>query len=612
MKHGAANMFSWRKITIAFLFLCLLLSAYRIGPFPYSESRIAQGGFTEYWELTLKPFFSAAFQPAFFDQNPNLPADATPFWLRLLDQLAATFRYALVAMSLAVPTGLLLGFIASTAWWPKGAGGKWVKALMLPLNILVRLLMTLMRSIHELIWAIIFLLALGDEPLTACVALALPFAGTLGKVFSEILDEQQQHARNQLASSGAGSVQAFICSLLPQSLPDIITYSLYRFECALRSSAVLGFIGIETIGKLMKDSFDNLYYREVWTELYLLIAVIILVDVIGGKVRHRLRSIPPRLRSLPELESMSKRRQIRTLKRHAPRWKLPRVVAVTLATLVLISWLPHLLMLDAKPLIGNNANSFTEQRMGLALEMFTPKPVRESGSWDGASAWTDTLWQTRGKEALLNSISIATIAIILAVLFATFLLPFATRSLAKLRALSLPMGHDARAKNFGWKTIGFTTRSGFILTRAVPEYIIAYILIGLIGISAWPLIAALVIHNIGILGRLWGEVSENHTEHNPRQLMASGAGRIQVFAASYLPESFNRFLMYFFYRWETCVRDTTVLGMLGFASLGFEIKQSRGFFNAYDQMLYFVLLGAAVIFIADFLSVAFRAVLRKA
>ena len=82
-----------------------------------------------------------------------------------------------------------------------------------PIQISVRLLTTLMRSIHELIWAILFLAALGHEPITACVALALPFTGTLAKVFSEIIDEQSVLARDhphRVRSRAAASIPHFL------------------------------------------------------------------------------------------------------------------------------------------------------------------------------------------------------------------------------------------------------------------------------------------------------------------------------------------------------------------------------------------------------------------
>ena len=153
------------------------------------------------------------------------------------------------------------------------------------------------------------------------------------------------------------------------------------------------------------------------------------------------------------------------------------------------------------------------------------------------------------------------------------------------------------------------TRMLFVLTRAVPEYILAFLLIALLGLQAWPLILALAVHNFGILGRLWGEVIENADGNAARQAIAAGKGRFATFATILLPAVFNRFLIYFFYRWETCIKDATVLGMLGILTLGKLIILSKGFF--WDQMLFFVLLGSSVILIGDFLSTFVRRRLRN-
>jgi phosphonate transport system permease protein len=150
--------------------------------------------------------------------------------------------------------------------------------------------MSLLRSIHELIWALLILSAIGVSPLAGMVALALPFSGTLGKVFSELIDEEARDAAAALKAIGHRPVQTFLCGTLPAALPNLITYSFYRFECALRSSAVLGFVGIETIGLYIELSHEEFYYREVWTYLYLLLALIVLVDFWGAGIRKRLNS----------------------------------------------------------------------------------------------------------------------------------------------------------------------------------------------------------------------------------------------------------------------------------------------------------------------------------
>jgi phosphonate transport system permease protein len=148
-----------------------------------------------------------------------------------------------------------------------------------------------------------------------------------------------------------------------------------------------------------------------------------------------------------------------------------------------------------------------------------------------------------------------------------------------------------------------------VLTRAVPEYIYAFLLVALLGPSAWPLVLALALHNVGILGRLWGEVTENERPEAAAQLARVGASRWEVYVGGLVPTAFNRFLLFFFYRWETCVREATILGMLGISSLGYHISIARNFLN-YDQMLFFVLLGAAVIILGDVVSDVLRRRLR--
>ena len=152
-----------------------------------------------------------------------------------------------------------------------------------------RFVMSFARSIHELIWALLILSALGVSPLAGIVALSIPFAGTLGKVFSELIDEETRSSAAALKAIGHRPLQTFLTGILPRALPNLVTYSFYRFECALRASAVLGFVGIETIGLYIQLSHEEFYYREVWTYFYLLLAMIVLVDLWGAAIRKRLQ-----------------------------------------------------------------------------------------------------------------------------------------------------------------------------------------------------------------------------------------------------------------------------------------------------------------------------------
>ena len=238
------------------------------------------------WERT-GAFFKAALNPAFDYQDENVPDDAPPIWIKGLHGLFLTLKFAFGGMSLAIPAALLMGFFGSSSWWPDQRG-RVLDVVLRTVFVSFRFLMSLLRSIHELIWALLILSAFGVSPLAGMVALALPFSGTLGKVFSELIDEETRDAATALKASGHRSVQTFLVGTLPAALPNLITYSFYRFECALRSSAVLGFVGIETIGLYIELSHEEFYYREVWTYFYLLLGLIVLVDFWGAGIRARL------------------------------------------------------------------------------------------------------------------------------------------------------------------------------------------------------------------------------------------------------------------------------------------------------------------------------------
>ena len=144
-----------------------------------------------------------------------------------------------------------------------------------------------MRSVHELLWAVLFLVAFGLNTASAVLAIAIPYTGTLAKVFSEMLDEAPRDSAAGLRAAGAAPVQVFLHGILPRALPDMTAYAFYRYECAIRSSAILGFFGYQTLGYYLRASFENLHYREVWTYLYVLLALVLVLEVWSARLRER-------------------------------------------------------------------------------------------------------------------------------------------------------------------------------------------------------------------------------------------------------------------------------------------------------------------------------------
>ncbi len=242
-----------------------------------------------------KRFFAGALAPALDYEGSFVPPDAPPFLLQALRAVGTTIVVAAAAIALSVALGVVLAFLASTSWWagdPAGARSPVLSLLrrtVAPLlYFVVRVVIGIMRSIHELLWAVLFLAAVGFSPLTAIIAIAIPYAGTLAKVFSEMIDEAPRDTADALRGAGASPLQVFFFGLVPRALPDLIAYAFYRFECAIRSAAVMGFFGIATLGAYVKQSFDSTNYGEVWTYLYLTFFVVLVMDLWSGQIRRRL------------------------------------------------------------------------------------------------------------------------------------------------------------------------------------------------------------------------------------------------------------------------------------------------------------------------------------
>ncbi len=262
----------------------------------------------------------------------------------------------------------------------------------------------------------------------------------------------------------------------------------------------------------------------------------------------------------------------------------------------------------SSPLLGRLSAERRWQNFQNFVSELVPSPVRKSGEGSDAGPWAWELLTDDGFQALLTTFGIATAAIILSGVLVLPLLPLASRELSRLNPFGLWSGKAGRPERWIRRVLGPVTRFVFVLARSVPEYILAFLLIALLGLQVWPLVLALAIHNLGILGRLWGEVVENADSSASQQALISGEGRGGAYLTRLLPESFNRFLIYFFYRWETCVKDATVLGMLGLLTIGKLIALSKGFF--WDQMFFYVLLAASVIIIGDLFSTFLRRKLR--
>ena len=153
---------------------------------------------------------------------------------------------------------------------------------------ILRWIMIVLRSVPELIWALIFVRVVGLGPAAGVIAIALTYGGMLGKVYAEILESGEAHTTNALLRNGATRLQALFYGLLPQNAAELTSYTVYRWECAIRSSAVLGFVGAGGLGQMLDSSMKAFNGAEVATMLLVFMALVWFADWVSALLRKAL------------------------------------------------------------------------------------------------------------------------------------------------------------------------------------------------------------------------------------------------------------------------------------------------------------------------------------
>lgn len=143
------------------------------------------------------------------------------------------------------------------------------------------------RSVPELVFALIFVVAFGVGPLAGVLAIALHSAGALGKLFAEASDNLDTRPLDGITATGAGWFGVIRIGVMPQVLPNWASYTLFRFEINIRSAAVLGFVGAGGIGQELYTSIRSFAYTDVSAVLLVIVAAVTLVDLASQALRRR-------------------------------------------------------------------------------------------------------------------------------------------------------------------------------------------------------------------------------------------------------------------------------------------------------------------------------------
>ncbi len=487
--------------------------------------------------------------------QPDLSAEVL---IKGFESAWITLAYAVAGMFLALIYALVVGILASGTLTSR-------RISRLTSKIFFRGILGFTRSIHELIWAWLFVAAVGLSPYAAIFALAIPYGGILGRIFADMLNDVREEPITALRAAGASRLQILFYGYLPLIWADMISYTMYRFECAIRSSAIMSFIGLGGLGYQIQLSLADLKYDQVWAYVFFLIALVLLVDIWSNYVRKGLTE--------------RKRRN-----GFSSGWRSSLFAML----LIIGSWAFITVGENAQlfELLSDKNIEYAKKFFGSLIGINDKHPAfLNGGSWAAALKLTlETL------EMSIMAIGFATVAAFLTVIPA---------------ARNIADGSLTSSKRwYNWILYGIV-RITYIFSRSVPELVWAMMIIFIFKPGLLPGAIALALHNFGILGKLWAEVIEDMDPRPIRNLATAGASKIQIFFYGILPSVLPRFLTYILYRWEVIMRTTIVVGFVGAGGLGMEFKLAMSYFQ-YTEITLLLLCYMILVVIADFASESTR------
>jgi phosphonate transport system permease protein len=197
-------------------------------------------------------------------------------WRLFVEQMWLTIQIALwgtfLAVILAVPMGLAAARNIAPIW------------VVTP----VRWVMNLLRSVPDLVMALLFIVAVGLGPLAGVLAITLNTTGVLAKLFSEAVESIDKGPVEGVRATGASGLHEIVWGVVPQVAPLWTSFALYRFESNSRSATVLGLIGAGGIGQVLFDSMNAFDYNSVSTIVIIVVVAVTLIDMLSQAMRKRL------------------------------------------------------------------------------------------------------------------------------------------------------------------------------------------------------------------------------------------------------------------------------------------------------------------------------------
>ena len=424
-----------------------------------------------------------------------------------------------------------------------------------------RTVISLTRAVPDLVLGAVFVSALSIGPLPGVLALAIHSIGMVGKLFADAIEQAAEAPREATISVGATRRQTTRASIIPQAMPSMIATALFRLEINIRASSVLGLVGAGGIGVLIQTSLRSLDYRSALGAVAVIFVVVTVVELLSVRIRSAILGEAAALAQSARHGWFSQKiiaRDTRVNKKSfetralSPPWTWDRMFSTATISGFVLALVVAVLTIDID---WARSIPLMPQIVTVFGDLFPP---------DFSTVRSEMV------TGIVESVVIAVIATGLGLFIAVPLSLLAARNIMTKKILST------------------VTRLLMLAFRGIPELIIAVIFVSAMGLGPVPGTLALTVVTASFSAKLFAEALEE-VDAAPREaVVAVGAGKIQEFFASVVPQFMPAFTGHFLYILDVNLRSSTVLGIVGGGGIGFLLLNSM-------RVLEFQTTGAIVI-----------------
>jgi phosphonate transport system permease protein len=417
-----------------------------------------------------------------------------------------------------------------------------------------------MRAIPDLIFALIFVRAIGIGVMAGILAIGLSAIGMVAKLYADAIEQIDEGPREAVLATGASQVRAILTGVIPQVLPSFIGIALYRLDINFRTSTILGYVGAGGIGTLLQLYLSGLQYRWALGVVVVIVALVLVVEFVSASIRKGILGADP----------------------HASQRLSQRVAA---------------LFGGRKRRDTGAAQQAEKPKLNFNRETLRPPWTRDRRrmsmfGWGSLALLIYSFWSVQVSPVRLISSfgDILTVSLRLVPRSLDWITPVIIRGMVETFAIaiaattiglliSFPLAFLCARNVAPARWVYYFGRTLLVMNRALPDLIIAVLFVSAVGLGPFPGVMALSIGTVGFATKLLADSIEEVRQGPRDAVLAAGTTRLQEAVTGVTPQAMPAFVSTALYIVDINIRSSTILGIVGAGGIGFSLIQATRTLN---------------------------------